>query len=101
MALSDHLRMRNDLVCLRRLPEQETVGSIVLAPSARKKSTVCEVLAVGPGIYRGKRLIPCEVQPGDVVHIHDWQGEDHQIHGEKYTFIHDDEILAIEQRAQQ
>jgi co-chaperonin GroES (HSP10) len=59
-----------DNVLIRMLPLPETQGGIVLArsrDSVNNEPRLAEVLAVGPGVQKGRAFVPTEVKPGDVV----------------------------------
>ena len=76
----------------------EKVGSFFVPESAKKRDAYARVVAAGPGLRIGKRriLVPCTVQPGDIVmlpkHYDPDQGELRQ---EKFLIGQEAELLAI------
>jgi co-chaperonin GroES (HSP10) len=77
-----------DLIYCKRHPGDDRVGSIVLAKQAIRKSTRCDVVAVGPECR--------EISQNDIVHINTWEGLEQELNGETIFVIHEDEVQAIE-----
>ena len=93
-----NLRPLHDRIVLRRL-EPPPDGKLIVEPdSAKEKSTLCEVVAVGPGRYRqrenGEWLFePTTLKPGDKVII--GQYNDLEIEGENLLICMEADVRAV------
>jgi len=85
----------SDNVVIKTCKSEETTKSgIVLTSSAKEKSQIAEVVAVGPfGIINGNE---CEmtVKVGDKVIAAKYAGTEIKIDDEEYTVVHLSDILA-------
>jgi chaperonin GroES len=57
----------HDRVLVERLPQEETIGRIIIPESARKLAVKCKVIAVGPGRWEDGYFTKTAVKPGDIV----------------------------------
>ena len=85
-----------DRVVLKATEAEETTkGGIILAPAAKEKSSVAEVVAVGPGgMVDGKEVV-MTVKVGDKVITSKYSGTEVKVDGEEYTIVRQGDILAI------
>jgi len=85
-----------DRVVLKAMEAEETTKSgIILAPAAKEKSSVAEVIAVGPGgMVEGKEVV-MTVKPGDKVITEKFGGSTVKVDGEEYLVVRQSEIIAI------
>ena len=70
--------------------EETTKSGIILTASAKEKTQVAEVLAVGPGAR-----IPMSVKIGDKVVTSEYCGTKIKLEGTEYVIISESDILAI------
>ena len=85
-----------DRVVIKMLEAEETTkGGIILAPSAKEKPSIAEVVAVGPGGTVDGKEVKMSVKEGDKVIAAKYSGTDIKIDGEEYTILHQSDILAI------
>lgn len=89
-------RPLHDRVLVRRLEEDEKVGSIIIPDTAKEKPQRGEILAVGPGA-RGddNKLVPLDVKKGDRVLFGKWSGSEVKIDGEDLLIMKESDILGI------
>lgn len=74
--------------------EEKTASGIVLPDTAKEKPQKAKVLAVGPGRYDGKHLIPVEIEVGDVVIFSKYGGTEIKVNGEEVLVLRASDILA-------
>ena len=84
-----------DRVVLKAMEAEETTKSgIILAPAAKEKPSVAEVIAVGPGgLVDGKEVV-MTVKPGDKVICSKYAGTAVKLDGVEYTILPEDDIYA-------
>ncbi|MBB5517344.1 chaperonin GroES [Amphiplicatus metriothermophilus] len=89
-------RPLHDRVLVRRIEEDEKVGSIIIPDTAKEKPQQGEVLAVGPGA-RGEdgKIVPLDVKKGDKVLFGKWSGSEVRIDGEELLIMKESDILGI------
>jgi len=85
-----------DRVVLKAMEAEETTKSgIILAPAAKEKSSVAEVIAVGPGgMVEGKEVV-MTVKPGDKVITEKFAGTSVKMEDEEFVIVRLGDILAI------
>jgi len=92
-----------DRVLVQRVtPSSKSVGGIVLPESVQKKNNEAKVVAVGKGMRTGDgKFTPPSVEPGDVVMIPEYRGDEVKINGEDFILLREEDILAkIEHKEQ-
>ncbi|MEM6538555.1 MAG: co-chaperone GroES [Pseudomonadota bacterium] len=89
-------RPLHDRVLVRRIDEDEKVGSIIIPDSAKEKPQQGEVLAVGNGA-RGddNEIVPLDVKSGDKILFGKWSGTEVKIDGEDLLIMKESDILGI------
>ncbi|MBI1365569.1 MAG: co-chaperone GroES [Alphaproteobacteria bacterium] len=89
-------RPLHDRVLVRRIEEDEKVGSIIIPDTAKEKPQQGEVLAVGSGA-RGENneIIPLDVKKGDKILFGKWSGTEVKIDGEELLIMKESDILGI------
>jgi chaperonin GroES len=76
--------------------EEKTSGGIFLPDTAKEKSQVGEVTAVGIGSRNDKGdRVPLEVKVGDQVLYSKYAGNEIKVDGEDYLLLTEKDILAI------
>ena len=85
-----------DRVVIKMIEMEETTKSgIVLPGSAKEKTQVAEIVAVGPGgIVDGKEVV-MQVKAGDKVLISKYAGTEVKMDNDEYTILKQGDILAI------
>ena len=85
------LKPLGDRVIVKLTEVQEiTKGGIVLPTSAKEKSSIAEVVAVGPGTHE----VTMTLKVGDKVVCSKYAGTVIKYEGEEYTIIKENDILA-------
>ena len=85
-----------DRVVLKAMEAEETTkGGIILAPAAKEKPSVAEVIAVGPGGFVDGNEVEMTVEPGDKVITGKYSGTQVKIDGVELTIVRQQDILAI------
>lgn len=92
-----HLQPLGNRVLLRRLEQEEKLkGGIILPDTAKKKQEQAEVVAVGPGKKdKSGNLIPMPVQPGNIVLIEKYSGQEVALNEEEFIIVRADDLIAI------
>jgi chaperonin GroES len=89
-------RPLHDRVLVRRIEEDQKVGSIIIPDTAKEKPQQGEVIAVGNGA-RGddNEIIPLDVKAGDKILFGKWSGSEVKIDGEELLIMKESDILGI------
>ncbi len=89
-------RPLHDRVLVRRVDEDEKVGSIIIPDTAKEKPQQGEVIAVGSGA-RGddNEIVPLDVKAGDKILFGKWSGTEVKIDGEDLLIMKESDILGI------
>ena len=89
-------RPLHDRVLVRRLEQEDRIGSIIIPDTAKEKPMEAEVLAVGSGSRdESGKLVPLDVKPGDRVLFSKWSGTEVKIDGEEYLVMKETDIMGI------
>ena len=85
-----------DRVVLKVMEAEETTrGGIILAPAAKEKPSVAEVISVGPGgVVDGKEIV-MTVKAGDKVITDKYAGSNVKVGDEEFVIVRLGDILAI------
>ncbi len=78
-------------------PEEVTKSGIVIPSTAKEKSQIAEVIAVGPGGIVDGKEITMNLKVGDRVVCSKYSGTEIKYNGEDYTIYKQNDILAIEE----
>ena len=85
-----------DRVLVKRLEEEDRIGSIIVPDTAKEKSQKAEVVAVGEGKKTDEgKLVPLEVKKGDKILIGKYAGTDIKIDGEEYIIMKQEDVMGI------
>ncbi len=85
-----------DRVVLKVMEAEETTrGGIILAPAAKEKPSVAEVIAVGPGGMVDGKEIAMTVKVGDKVITDKYAGSTVKLGDEEFVIVRLGDILAI------
>ncbi len=89
-------RPLHDRVLVRRLEEDEKVGSIIIPDTAKEKPSQGEVVAVGSGA-RGddNEIVPMDVKAGDKILFGKWSGTEVKVDGEDLLIMKESDVLGI------
>jgi chaperonin GroES len=89
-------RPLHDRVLVRRIEDDEKVGSIIIPDTAKEKPQQGEVLAVGPGARNEDgKITPPDVKKGDKILFGKWSGSEVKIDGEELLIMKESDILGI------
>ena len=90
------LKPLGDRVIIKLIEVEETSkGGILLPSAAKEKSSVAEVVAVGPGKNIDGKIIPMDVKVGDRVIFSKYSGTEIKYEGIDYMILKQEDILAI------
>lgn len=90
------LKPLGDRVILKETQTEETTKSgIVLPSTAKEKSALLEVVAVGNGILADGKQITMALEVGDKVVCSKYTGTEIKYDGIDYTIVKESDILAI------
>jgi chaperonin GroES len=89
-------RPLHDRVLVRRIEEDQKVGSIIIPDTAKEKPQQGEVIAVGPGA-RGDdgKIVALDVKKGDKILFGKWSGSEVKIDGEELLIMKESDILGV------
>jgi len=100
--MSEKLTPLRDRIIVRREPEQEkTAGGIYIPDSAREKSTVGTVIAVGKGkVTDDGKIVPLDVKLGDRILFGKYAGSEakryhFESEGEELIVMKEEEVLGV------
>ncbi len=92
----------HDRILVRREPEQDkTAGGIIIPDTAREKSQIGEVIAVGKGrVEKDGKVTPLDVKVGDRILFGKYAGTEHprfdiEHDGEQLLILREEEVLGI------
>ncbi|MEE2690601.1 MAG: co-chaperone GroES [Pseudomonadota bacterium] len=89
-------RPLHDRVLVRRIEEDEKVGSIIIPDTAKEKPQRGEVIAVGPGARNDDgKVVALDVKKGDKILFGKWSGSEVKINGEELLIMKESDILGI------
>jgi chaperonin GroES len=89
-------RPLHDRVLVRRIEEDQKVGSIIIPDTAKEKPQQGEVLAVGTGVRNEDgKVTPLDVKKGDKILFGKWSGSEVKIDGEELLIMKESDILGI------
>ncbi|MEQ1930682.1 MAG: co-chaperone GroES [Parvularculaceae bacterium] len=89
-------RPLHDRVLVRRLEEDNKVGSIIIPDTAKEKPQQGEVLAAGTGVRNEDgKITPLDVKKGDKILFGKWSGSEVKIDGEELLIMKESDILGI------
>jgi chaperonin GroES len=89
-------RPLHDRVLVRRIKEDEKVGSIIIPDTAKEKPQQGEVLAVGAGARsEDGKVTPLDVKRGDKILFGKWSGTEVKIDGEELLIMKESDIMGI------
>jgi len=90
------IRPLADRVLIKMVEAEETTKSgIILAPAAKEKPQVAEVIAVGPGGVVDGKEIEMTVKVGEHVLISKYAGTEVKVDGEEFILLRLSDILAV------
>jgi len=76
--------------------EEKTSGGIIIPDTAKEKPQEGKVVAVGSGSRtEDGKIIPMDVQVGDLVLFGKWSGTEVKIDGKEYSIMKESDIMGI------
>ena len=93
-------RPLHDRVLVRRAEGDATSkGGIIIPDTAKEKPQEGEVVAVGAGSRdEGGKLVPLDVEAGDIILFGKWSGTEVKLDGEDLMILKEADILGIVER---
>ncbi|MGF1545269.1 MAG: co-chaperone GroES [Parvularculaceae bacterium] len=89
-------RPLHDRVLVRRVDEDEKVGSIIIPDTAKEKPQQGEIIAVGPGARDDDgKVVALDVKAGDRILFGKWSGTEVKIDGEDLLIMKESDVLGI------
>ena len=89
-------RPLHDRVLVRRIEEDEKVGSIIIPDTAKEKPQRGEVIAVGAGARNEDgKVVALDVKKGDKILFGKWSGTEITLDGEELLIMKESDILGI------
>ena len=90
-------RPLHDRVLIKVLDsEEKTAGGIIIPDSAKEKPQEGKVVAIGSGSRtEDGKIIPMDVQVGDVVLFGKWSGTEVKIDGKEFSIMKESDIMGI------
>ena len=90
------LRPLHDRVLVRRIEEDQKVGSIIIPDTAKEKPQQGEVIAAGPGARNDDgKIVALDVKKGDKILFGKWSGSEVKIDGEELLIMKESDILGV------
>ena len=90
------LKPLSDRVVLKMCESEETTKSgIILAPDAKEKPQIAEVIEVGPGGLVDGKEVTMTVKKGDNVIFSKYSGTEVKYDGVEYIIVKQSDILAV------
>jgi len=90
------VRPLGDRILVKRLEEDDKIGSIIVPDSVKEKSQKAEVIAVGEGKKTDEgKLISLEVRKGDKILIGKYAGTDIKINGKEHIIMKQEDVMGI------
>lgn len=87
-----------DQVMVRRLAEDTMTqrGTLHIPEEGKEKPGIGMVLAVGRGVMDAAgRIVPCEVEPGDMVLFGKYSGTEYLVNGETVLVMKEGQIVGV------
>jgi len=89
-------RPLHDRVLVRRLEEDEKVGSIIIPDTAKEKPSQGEVVSVGSGARNESgEIVALDVKAGDKILFGKWSGTEVKVDGEDLLIMKESDVLGI------
>ena len=90
-------RPLHDRVVVKRIDtEEKTKGGIIIPDSAKEKPSQGEILSVGPGGRdEAGKLIPIDLNVGDIVLFGKWSGTEVKIDGQEVLIMKESDIMGV------
>jgi chaperonin GroES len=94
-------RPLHDRVAIRRLEgDDKSKGGIIIPDTAKEKPQQGEVIAVGPGGRdESGKLIPIDLQVGDIVLFGKWSGTEVKIDDQDLLIMKEADIMGVVDKA--
>lgn len=87
--------LENRVVLKHQEVEEKTQSGIILPDSAKEKSQVAVVVAVGPGTQKDGKKVEMQVKEGDKVIYSQYAGTEVKLGEEEYIVVSQEDIIAI------
>ena len=89
-------RPLHDRVVVKRIDaDEKSAGGIIIPDTAKEKPSQGEIVAVGPGARENGKLVPLDVQVGDIVLFGKWSGTEVKLDGDELIIMKEADIMGI------
>jgi len=89
-------RPLHDRVLVRRIEEDEKIGSIIIPDSAKEKPSQGEIISVGNGTKAEDGSVTAlDVKAGDKILFGKWSGTEVKVDGEDLLIMKESDVLGI------
>lgn len=89
-------RPLHDRVLVRRIEEDEKVGSIIIPDTAKEKPSQGEIISVGNGAKADDGSVTAlDVKAGDKILFGKWSGTEVKVDGEDLLIMKESDVLGI------
>jgi chaperonin GroES len=93
--------LRDRVVIRRAEGELKSKGGILIPDTAKEKPMEGEVIAVGPGSRdESGKLIPLDVEAGDLILFGKWSGTEIKIDGEDLLIMKEADIMGVVEKTE-
>ena len=90
------IRPLHDRIIMKRIPEDDKKGAIIIPDTAKEKPVEGLVIAVGNGkVLENGKVRPLDIKPGDRVLFIKYAGNEVKIDGEEHLMLREDDILGV------
>ncbi len=90
------IRPLHDRIIMKRIPEDDKKGAIIIPDTAKEKPVEGLVIAVGNGkVLENGKVRPLDIKPGDRVLFIKYAGNEVKINGEEHLMLREDDILGV------
>ena len=90
-------RPLHDRVVVRRiLPQEKSMGGIIIPDTVKEKPMEGEVIAAGPGARDEAGVVrPLDVRDGDRVLFGKWSGTEVMLDGEEFIIMKEGDLMGV------
>ena len=90
------LKPLGDRVVIKNMEaEEKTAGGLFLAPAAKEKPQLAEVIAVGPGGMVDGKEVTMQLKVGEKVIYSKYAGTEVKMDGVEYIIVRQNDVLAV------
>jgi len=85
-----------DRILVKRLDVEEvSPGGILIPADAQEKPMQGRVIAVGDGMRPNGKIVPLDIQPGDIILFGNYAGVEVKISNEKFIVMKEADVMGV------